>query len=513
MYRSLKITMLALACLCSISAFTQANNYFAPAGAGQNNTTGTNNTGVGALALNSNTTGSYNTGIGSEVLKANTNGYYNIGVGHLALKANTSGSYNTSVGTFSMSLNSSGRLNTAVGFWSLNTNTTGFNNSAFGYSAMGGSGGAGNNNGNNNVAIGLAAMEFNTTGSFNVASGVYALHQNKTGQYNTAIGNHTMRRASDGQHNTAMGDSALLNNNQSSYNVAIGTQALLTKTSGDNNTAVGVFAGATSASLINCTFLGAYADASKTGLVNSMALGAGADVNASNKVVVGNTAVTSIGGQVGWTTYSDLQLKKDINPCKLGIDFIMALKPVTYHYKTKGQENILYTGLIAQELDAAAKQFNMELSAVDKTGDKWGIRYGELTVPLIKAVQEMQEKHTAEVSELKKQIEELRNAIAVQKTKTSGPAEVVDGNILYQNQPNPFGQATTIFYNVKNYNDRASISIRNMNGVLLKEIPVQASNTKGQLVIQAGEFAAGTYTYTLNVNGVAVETKLMVLVK
>lgn len=496
MYRSLKVTMLVVACLCCSNAFTQTNNYFAPAGAGQNNTTGTNNTGVGALALNTNTTGSYNTSVGSEALKANISGFYNIGVGYQALKANTSGNYNTSVGSYAMALNSTGRLNTAVGFGSLNTNTTGFNNSAFGYSAMGGAGGAGNNNGNNNVAVGLAALEYNTTGSFNVVSGVFALRRNSTGQ-----------------HNTAMGDSAMLNNDQSSYNVGIGTQALFTKTHGNNNTAVGVFAGATRTSLVNCTFLGAYADASKTGIVNSMALGAGADVNASNKVVVGNTAVTSIGGQVGWTTYSDLQLKKDISPSKLGIDFIMALRPVTYYYKTKGQENILYTGLIAQEVNEAAQKFNMELSAVDKTGDQWGIRYGELTVPLIKAVQEMQEKHTVEVSELKKQIEELRNAITTKKTKTNGPADEADWSTLYQNQPNPFSQSTTIFYQVGKNGEKASISIRNMNGVLLKEIPVQARNSKGQIVLQAGEFAAGTYTYTLNVNGAAVETKLMVLVK
>jgi hypothetical protein len=59
------------------------------------------------------------------------------------------------------------------------------------------------------------------------------------------------------------------------------------------------------------------------------------------------------------------------------------LKPVTYNYKDTAQRGILYTGLIAQEVDAAAKKEGVEFSGVDKNGEYWGIRYGDLTVPLI----------------------------------------------------------------------------------------------------------------------------------
>jgi hypothetical protein len=43
-----------------------------------------------------------------------------------------------------------------------------------------------------------------------------------------------------------------------------------------------------------------------------MALGYAATVNASNKVVVGNSSVTVIGGQVGWSILSDGRFKSNI---------------------------------------------------------------------------------------------------------------------------------------------------------------------------------------------------------
>ena len=131
-----------------------------------------------------------------------------------------------------------------------------------------------------------------------------------------------------------------------------------------------------------------------------MALGFGTTVDASNKVVVGNTSVTSIGGQVGWTTYSDKRLKQNIEKSNLGLDFVMALNPVTYEYIAEGQKGIRYTGLIAQEVDAAAKG---AFSGVDKNGEYMGIRYAELTVPLVSAVQELK----AENETLKQQNELL----------------------------------------------------------------------------------------------------------
>ena len=53
-------------------------------------------------------------------------------------------------------------------------------------------------------------------------------------------------------------------------------------------------------------------------------------MDASNKVVIGNTAVTSIGGYADWTNFSDGRYKRNVKENVPGLAFINKLKPVTY---------------------------------------------------------------------------------------------------------------------------------------------------------------------------------------
>ena len=46
---------------------------------------------------------------------------------------------------------------------------------------------------------------------------------------------------------------------------------------------------------------------------------------------IGNSATWSIGGAVNWTRVSDGRFKKDIRGNTMGLEFIMKLRPVTYH--------------------------------------------------------------------------------------------------------------------------------------------------------------------------------------
>ena len=71
--------------------------------------------------------------------------------------------------------------------------------------------------------------------------------------------------------------------------------------------------------------------------------GNGASVNASDKVVIGNTAVSLIGGYApgGWSILSDAQFKKDIKEDVPGLEFINKLKPVTYHLEARKFERFL----------------------------------------------------------------------------------------------------------------------------------------------------------------------------
>src|SRR5206468_4347973 len=62
------------------------------------------------------------------------------------------------------------------------------------------------------------------------------------------------------------------------------------------------------------TAIGAGADVSVFNLLNATAIGAGAIVDASNKIRLGNTAVTVIEAQVGLTVVSDKTKKENFLP-------------------------------------------------------------------------------------------------------------------------------------------------------------------------------------------------------
>jgi hypothetical protein len=118
----------------------------------------------------------------------------------------------------------------------------------------------------------------------------------------------------EGVFNTAIGVSALSGNTTGKYNTGVGYSTLQIIKTGSQNTALGSYAGPNSFDLVS----------------NSTSIGYLARATASNQVRLGNTEVTSIGGQVGWTTFSDGRYKKNIKENVPGLAFINALKPVTY---------------------------------------------------------------------------------------------------------------------------------------------------------------------------------------
>jgi hypothetical protein len=61
------------------------------------------------------------------------------------------------------------------------------------------------------------------------------------------------------------------------------------------------------------------------------------------------------------------------------------------------KEQKVYTGFIAQEVEAAAESLNYTFSGVDEPkneNDYYGLRYAMFTVPLVKAVQELTAQNT-----------------------------------------------------------------------------------------------------------------------
>jgi len=148
-----------------------------------------------------------------------------------------------------------------------------------------------------------------------------------------------------------------------------------------------------------------------TPVTNSIAIGNNAGVDDNNQVIIGNAFTTKIGGAVGWTTFSDGRFKKNIQEDVKGLDFILKLRPVTYDLDLASlnensvntdrdetgiytaQENIRYTGFIAQEVEKTAKEIGFDFNGVDKPKNEqghYGLRYAEFVAPLVKAMQEQQ---------------------------------------------------------------------------------------------------------------------------
>jgi trimeric autotransporter adhesin len=417
------------------------------------------NVGFGQQALSAIYTGQSNTALGALALGNTSTGWLNVAVGCSSAFLNIDGSYNVSVGANSLTNNSTGNDNVAIGFQAMNSNTTGHGNIAIGYNALytstdrshlvaigdsalfnNGVGATGDYMALNNTAVGAKSLYANTTGCENTATGVNALSANLVGGGNSAFGTWAAFSNTAGHNNTAIGDQALLNNITGNNNTVVGYSASIGST-GSFNTCIGGVTGL-GKEFSSGTFLGYYAGPDADGYSNCMALGYSAFVTASNKVVVGNTSVTSIGGQVGWTTFSDGRFKTNLNENIPGLSFINQLKPVSYtlkitdlnaaldknrqplhgdvlqnkeiHPENKdaiaAKEKIVYTGFIAQEVEEAAKSIGYDFSGVDAPKDAngyYGLRYSEFVVPLVKAVQEL----SVQNEELKAQNQELEKRI------------------------------------------------------------------------------------------------------
>lgn len=378
----------------------------------ENNTVGYYNTATGINSLNSNTIGNNNTANGGNTLASNTEGSENTASGTNALKNNTTGSNNTAKGFDALYNNTIGNQNTALGVGTLNKNTTGNSNTASGFLAL-------NNNtlGINNTANGTEALYKNTIGYENTATGVGALSTNTSGSSNTANGSYALSKNITGNYNSSSGLVALFNNTYGHDNTAKGAGALFSNTTGNSNTAIGSDAGYANISGDSNTFIGATADASTSNLSNTTAIGYGAVVDASNRVRIGNTSVTQIGGQVAWSNLSDSRIKKDITPISYGLDFIAALKPVQYRMRN-GNDRLDF-GFIAQDVETLIGD-NYNLLCIASDADRTlSLRYTDFIAPMVKAMQEQQViiKHQEEsISAMRSELDALKAAIAAIRT-------------------------------------------------------------------------------------------------
>ncbi|TAK54376.1 MAG: hypothetical protein EPO24_13210, partial [Bacteroidetes bacterium] len=388
------------------------NSFFGQA-TGSKNSTGYDNSFFGRVAGFNNTTGSGNSFFGRASGLSNTTGYSNIAIGKNALYMNTVGHNLVAIGDSALYNQGEDVLerfgNTAVGSKAGFSNTTGYENSFFGTMA-----GYLNNTGQSNSFFGYASGYNHSSNPQNSFFGAYSGFSNEYGALNSFFGALAGYSNVSGNQNSFFGKSSGTRNYSGLNNSFFGTFGGYNNINGSSNSCFGISAGSNNLSGDNNTHIGAGTGPADTltDFDNATTLGYGTTTTASNQVRIGNTSVTSIAGQVGFSTYSDARFKSNISEKVKGLEFILKLRPVTYRYDVEKEnaylgkheesswngkyevENILFSGFLAQEVEEAAKSAGYEFSGIDAPKNKkdfYSLRYAEFVVPLVKAVQEQQQ--------------------------------------------------------------------------------------------------------------------------
>ena len=202
---------------------------------------------------------------------------------------------------------------------------------------------------------------------------------------------------------------------------------------------------------IGNVIIGKDADPSANNGANQIVIGSDVTGTGDNQIALGNTSITHIKAQVNSiTAYSDKRIKREIYDSNLGLAFIKKLRPVTYKMKNPADypnellearfreipgngpfvdevverpadDETIYDGLIAQEVKEAMDELGINWSgwSENESDGKQGVQYGALTIPLIKAIQELSskieqlEKQQEVIDELKEKVLELEKAKSI----------------------------------------------------------------------------------------------------
>lgn len=219
-----------------------------------------------------------------------------------------------------------------------------------------------------------------------------------------------------------------------------------------------------------------------------------------------------------YNTISDARFKDNIEPIEFkAINEILKLNVVKYDLKqfsvndtdTSTVQMYYYTdesllerkhyGLIAQELQEIFPDL------VYEGADGYlSVNYIELIPFLIKSIQELK----AELNDMKGSSKE--SPIRSDKSIQTAPSLLTAS--LYQNNPNPFTETTTIKCFVPHDITNAVMYFYDMNG---RQIDSKLLFERGDvsLVIEGGSLDAGIYLYSLITDGTVVDTKRMILTK
>jgi hypothetical protein len=264
-----------------------------------------------------------------------------------------------------------------------------------------------NDNGTNNTATGARALSSNSIGTFNTANGFDALSSNTTGDENVAVGGQALLNNDIGQDNTAIGGNALISNISGNSNTAYGAFALNNSNTGNLNIALGFGAGGQLTTGSNNIDIGNPGNAGESNTIRIGSQGTQtntfiAGIFGTN--VAGSTVVVDSNGQLG-VSASSRRFKQAIQPMDKASEAILALKPVTFHYKTDAT-NTPQFGLIAEQV----ADVNPDLVVRDAKGEIYTVRYDAVNAMLLN---EFLKEHRAFIEEQRKMAEQQKEIDAL----------------------------------------------------------------------------------------------------
>ena len=178
-------------------------------------------------------------------------------------------------------------------------------------------------------------------------------------------------------------------NTSGSQNIALGVNAGLRLTTGDNNIEIGNAGDVEDSGTIR---IGATQDRTFIAGIR----GTQPPVGVILPVLI------DLNGQLG-TTASSRRFKHEIKPLDKESEAILALKPVTFHYKSD-ETNTPQFGLVAEEV----AEVNPELVVRDKNGEVYTVRYDAVNAMLLNEFlkeHRKNEEQQATIAQLKKDMQ------------------------------------------------------------------------------------------------------------
>lgn len=229
---------------------------------------------------------------------------------------------------------------------------------------------------------------------------------------------------------------------------------------------------------------------------------------------------------------SDESLKQNIRDFGSAMDIINKLHPKQYEYKQDGNYKLMNFptgtryGLIANDVEKVLPglvkdaTFDPNMAKpqkpVTKDGEKAeaqtakadvmnfkALNYTELIPIMIKAIQELNQQNTdlkSQVTTLSQTVDQLKKGTVV--------ASASDA-LINQNYPNPFTKSTLISFSVPQGSNANIIVSQTGSGKVVKTITL--SSGASQLTFDGSSLAAGSYTYSLVVDGKKIDSKQMII--